>query len=102
MAAQKEQEDMGLFRSGKAAWLEQGGVQSLDAEQRALLLALTQLEQELGRELTPEEQAAIESLGATLQKGDAADIIRAVREMVQKPTDPKRRTDWSELRRKQG
>ncbi len=101
MPAPKDQEQQGIFRSGKAAWLERQGAQDLDSDQRALLLAFAQLEQELGRELTPEEQAALESLGATLQGGDAAAIVRAVHDMVQKPTDPQRKTDWSELRRKQ-
>lgn len=96
----KEQENSGVFRPGKADWLQQRGEEELDAEQRALLLALTQLEQELGRELTPEEQAAVASLSESLQGGGAADIVRAVQEMVQRPSDPKRKTDWSELRRK--
>ncbi len=100
MAKGKAQENESMFRPGKATWVKQQGDQALDADQRALLLALTQLEQELGRELTPEEQAVLESLGAGLQGGDAEAIIQAVREMVQRPSDPRRKIDWSELRRK--
>ncbi len=98
--ADPKDEQAQVFRSGKAAWLKKQGEKELDTDQRALLLALTRLEQELGRALTPEEQAAIESLSASIQGEDAENILRAVHEMVQKPSDPKRKTDWSELRRK--
>ncbi len=94
-----EKKEEGLFRPGKARWLQESG-NELTPEQRALLLAMAQLESELGRELSPDEQAAIAKLSAELTGYDSSDITRAVKQVVETPTDPKRRTDWSELRRK--
>jgi hypothetical protein len=89
-----------LFRSGKASWLTKKGARSLDEGQRALLLALTQLDAELGRDLTPEEEAALESLNHQMEDCDAEEIARAIQEVVEAPADPERKTSWTELKKK--
>ncbi len=89
-----------LFNPGKAEWLQHQGKQALNEEQRALLLALAQLESEKGRPLTPEEQETIQALAAGMKGYDAQEIARAVQQMVETPTDPNRKTSWPELRRR--
>ncbi len=91
--------DKAFLRPGKARWLQEKGAKSLDAHQRALLLALADLETELGRELSEEEQSALETIANSLGGYDPAEISRAVRQMVEAPSDPARKTDWPELKR---
>ncbi|HEY89209.1 MAG TPA: hypothetical protein G4N98_05680 [Thermoflexia bacterium] len=88
----------GLFRPGKADWLCKEGVQNLDSGQKALLLALVQLEAELGQELAPEESQALASLGEQLPGTGAEQLRQAMRQLVQSPPDPKRKTTWPELK----
>ena len=58
MGQQNEEQDT-VFNPGKARWLQDKGKEKLDEGQKALLLALTQLEADLGRELSDEEKQAI-------------------------------------------
>ncbi|MGC9358047.1 MAG: hypothetical protein ACP5GX_09275 [Anaerolineae bacterium] len=92
--------DKPLFRSGKASWLTKKGARSLDADQRAILLALTRLDAELGRDLTPEEEAALDTLNHEMGDSDAQRIAQAIQEVVEAPADPKRKTSWAELKKK--
>jgi hypothetical protein len=87
-----------LFNPGKARWLQEQGEGTLDEDQQALLLALAQLESELGRELSEEESAALESLSAHMEGFDPQLISDAVHQMVQKPADPSRKTKWPEFK----
>lgn len=87
-----------LFHPGKARWLQEKSAE-LDADQQALLLALAQLEAELGRELSEEETVALKVLAAQMDSFSSNKIIAAVREMVATPADPKRQTSWPELKR---
>ena len=92
-----EQDDIML--EGKARWLLEGGIDKLDDDERALLLALVSLEADTGRALTADEQAALaEILERTGMDGE--EITRAVRHMVEaKPTKTKK-LDWSDLKRR--
>jgi hypothetical protein len=92
-----ETSDKSLFRPGKARSLQEDK-EELDSSQRALLLALTQVESEMGRELSPEEKAAVEAICGKMDDADCEDIVRAVRKMVETPADPDRVTSWPELR----
>jgi hypothetical protein len=94
------EEENTLFRPGKARWLKNQGVSSLSSEQRALLLALAQLESALGRDVSDEEWEALESLTQDMQGFDPQDVARAVRQMVEAPADPERSISWPELKRK--
>ncbi len=89
-----------VFRPEKARWLREEGGKELTDGQRALLLAMAKLEQELGRELSTEEQAALQALGAQMEAIDPATIAEAVRQMVEAPADPARKTSWPELKRR--
>ena len=89
-----------VFNAGRAEWLRSKGADSLDADQKALLLALAQLEAEVGRQLSADEQSAIASLADGLQGFDSKEILRAVRRMVNEPADPKRQMSWEELKRR--
>jgi hypothetical protein len=90
--------DTSLFDAEKASWLKEGGAQELDAEQRALLLALAQLEAALGHDLSEDETEALDALGEQLPGFDAQDIAQAMQKVVDAPTDPNRETSWSELK----
>ncbi len=89
-----------VFNPGKARWLQERGTDELTGDQQALLLAMTQLEAELGRELSPEEQEAMERMASELDGFDPKDIVNAVQKMVSQPADPKRKTSWPELKRR--
>lgn len=89
-----------IFRPGKARWLQRKGAKALTAEQQALLLALVQLETDLGRTLSEDETAAVEALAGQLQGFDPQDIARAIRQMIETPADPQRQTSWAELRKR--
>ncbi len=88
-----------LFNPGKARWLHDKGGKALDEDQQGLLLALAQLETELGRELSAEESQALEALTSHMEGFNPDQITQAIRDMVQKPADPNRRTAWPELKR---
>ncbi|HEY4688293.1 MAG TPA: hypothetical protein VIK33_03190 [Anaerolineae bacterium] len=70
-----------LFVAGKAKWLLENA-RKLTPDQRALLLAVADLEQRRGRELTAEERAAIDSLAESQDGYDPEDIAKAVQHMV--------------------
>ncbi len=88
-----------VLRPGKAQWLKKASQRRLDEEQKALLLAFTQLESSLGNELTPEESDALESLAEGAEGFDVQALRRAVDEMVNAPSDPDRQVSWQELKR---
>lgn len=71
-----------VFSEGKARWLLQN-THELDEDQRALLLAMAELDKDTGRELTDEEHAALEKLAAETQGFDSAEIQSAVNKMVE-------------------
>ncbi len=89
-----------VFNPGQARWLREHGGQDLDEDQQALLLALAQLEKELGRELSEEESEAIEAMTAQMEGFNPEQIAAAVHEMVERPADPSRRTSWPEIKRR--
>jgi len=98
MAQLKDTSDH-VFNPGKAQWLREEGAQELDDNQQALLLALAQLEAELGRELSEEERTALETLSSQMHGFSPENIVEAVHKMVQQPADPARKTVWPELKR---
>ena len=94
----KEKEQESVFNPGQADWVQKKGSAGLTRDQQALLLALTQLEAETGRDFSEAEQAAIESLVANLEGFDPQEIQQAIHQMVNDPADPNRQTSWSELK----
>ena len=96
MTGYKNQKD-NLLNPGKARWLQDQGAKALDEAQKALLLALTQLEKDLGRNLSDEEKNALDSLANQLKEHDIDYIRNAVQQMVTKPADPDRQIDWPEI-----
>lgn len=95
----QQNEDKGtLFNPGKARWLQDKGGKQLDEGQKALLLALAQLEADLGRELSDEEKQAVDTLADQMKDSDIDAIKTAVRQMVNKPADPDRQTDWPDIK----
>lgn len=87
-----------LFNPGKARWLREKGSRQLSEDQQALLLAMTQLEAEMGRDLSDDEATAVEVLITQMQGFDPEDILTAVRQMVNQPAKPDRKTSWPELK----
>jgi len=88
-----------LMVAGKARWLLEGGVDELDDEERALLLALASLEAGTGRSITDEERAAIDQMVARAG-ADGDEITRAVKHMVEAKPKTNRALDWSELKKR--
>jgi hypothetical protein len=96
----KQKEQGSIFNPGQADWVQEKAAQGLTRDQQALLLALAQLETEMGRELSDDERAAIESLTGNLEGFDPQEIKAAIHQMVNNPADPHRQTSWSELKKR--
>jgi hypothetical protein len=73
--------------------------EDLSNEERALLLALISAETETGRDLSQEEQAAVNRLREQLGD-DAKALIEAVKQMVTAETKEAPALDWSELKKR--
>lgn len=71
-----------LFVAGKAKWLLDHA-RELTPDQRALLIAVTDLEQRQGRTLSAEERQAVDKLVAMQEGYDPGEIERAVQYMIQ-------------------
>ncbi len=88
-----------LFAKGKAQWLLENA-RKLTPDQRALLLALTNLDVAAGHQLTAEERAALEELSTQVEGYDASEIQQAMKHMVEAQTKRKV-VDWpKDLKRK--
>lgn len=70
-----------LFVFGKAKWLLENA-SKLSADQRALLLAVANLELSTGRQLTDEEHLAIDELAKAQDGYDPQEIENAVQHMI--------------------
>jgi len=88
-----------VFNPGQVEWVRKKAAQDLDEDQRALLLAMVQLEAEIGHELPPDERSATAALAGQLDGFDAQEIQKAIAKIVNQPADPNRKTSWSELRK---
>ncbi len=88
-----------LMVAGKARWLLEGGIDELDEGERALLLALANLEADTGRTVTQEEREALDRIAERSEK-DADDISQAIKHIVEAKTTKDRRLDWSALKRR--
>ena len=88
-----------LMVSGKARWLLEGGIDELDEGERALLLALANLEAGTGRTVTSEEREALDRI-AERSGRDAEEISRAIKHMVEAETKKTSLLDWSALKRR--
>jgi hypothetical protein len=86
-----------IMAAGKARWLLEGGVDRLDEEERALLLALVSLEADTGRELDKEEKEALDKILERVGV-DGEEIARAVRQMVEAEPKKSPKLDWSALK----
>jgi hypothetical protein len=75
-------EEESLFVAGKAKWLLENARQ-LTPEQRALLLAMADLDVQAGRALKPEERAALDELAAQAEGYDPAEIQQAMKHMIE-------------------
>jgi len=81
-----------LFVAGKAKWLLENA-RKLTPDQRALLLAMANLDVQVGRVITPDDRAALDALAAQVEGYDPAEIERAAKHMVEaKPTH--QAVDW--------
>ena len=88
-----------LFAQGKAQWLLENA-RKLSPDQRALLLAIVDLDVAAGRALNPEERAALDELAAQSEGYDASEIQQAMKHMVEAQTTRKV-VEWpKDLKRK--
>ena len=84
-----------VFREagGKAHWLIQH-IDELGEDERALLLAMVELDKDVGRKLTDEEHAAVDKLAAEMRGFDPAGIQAAVQKMVEGETKRQPVQEW--------
>ncbi len=82
-----------LFSAGKARWLLENS-QTLDEDERALLLAIAELSKDTGREMTEEEQAVLDKLATETQEFDVGEIQAAVQKMVKAKAKRKPGLEW--------
>lgn len=94
-----DEKESPVFNPGKADWVQEEGAERLDPDQKALLLALAQLEAELGRGLSEDEVSAVEKLAGELRGFDPGEIKAAVHQMVTEPADPERKVSWPDLKK---
>ena len=80
--------DDALFVAGKAKWLLENA-RKLTPDQRALLLAVADLEQSRGRQLSAEDRAAVDELAEAQEGYDPDDIEKAVQYMIKAKTKRK-------------
>ena len=73
------------------------GKKKLDDDQRALVLALAEVE--AGR-LSEEERAALDEMKAQVEEYDTEDLTRAVEHMVSAEAVADRKMDWPELKKR--
>lgn len=69
-----------LFAAGKAKWLLKN-IDKLSDDERGLLLAIANLEKDTGREITPEEQEALDQVAKNCGF-DPSEIAQAIDYMV--------------------
>ncbi len=81
-------EEEPLFVAGKAKWLLENA-RKLTPEQRALLLAMADLDVQSGRQLTAEERAALDELASQSDGYNPDEIEQAMRQMVKAQTQRK-------------
>jgi DNA replication initiation complex subunit (GINS family) len=82
-----------VFAAGKAKWLLKNA-EKLSEDERALLLAIIALEKDTGRELTPDEQKAIDELSAKIGDFKPDEIMDAVKQMVEAETTRRPVDEW--------
>lgn len=87
-----DKSDDRLFAAGKARWLLENA-RKLTPDQRALLLAVADLEQSRGRALSADERRALDKLVEAQEGYDPRDIERAVQHMV-KAKAKRKVVDW--------
>ncbi len=71
---------------------------ALDEQQKALLLAMAQVEAEAGRTFSEEDRRLLSRLREEVNAAGA--ITDAVQRLVSSPADPRRRLSWEELKRR--
>ncbi len=71
---------------------------ALDEQQKALLLAMAQVEAEAGRSFSEEDRQFLSRLREEVNAAGA--ITDAVQRLVSAPADPRRRLSWKELKRR--
>lgn len=89
-----------LLNPDKIEWLRDHAGKGLTQNQQALLLAMAQLETELGRQPTAAETQALESLAGQMEGFDPTDIASAIHRVVNQPTNPDRKVSWPKLKKR--
>jgi hypothetical protein len=86
-----------VFRAGGTRKLLEDGGKGLNDDERALLLALAEVDAE---HLTQKERAALEKLKAQVEDYDPEDLTRAVEHLVKAKPKEGSKLEWPELKRK--
>jgi hypothetical protein len=96
MAKRKEKKGSILQPDGIKR-LRARGKRKLDDDQRALVLALAEVEAD---RLSEEERTALDEMKAQVKEYDTEDLARAVEHMVSAEAAADRKMDWPELKKR--
>ena len=96
MAKRKKKEGSILQPDGVKR-LRARGKRKLDDDQRALVLALAEVEAD---RLSEEERTALDEMKAQVKDYDTEDLARAVEHMVSAEAAADRKMDWPELKKR--
>ncbi len=96
----KDKEQGTIFSAeGVRKLLEKHGGESLNDDERALLLALVETDAATGRSLSEKEKVALEKLKSQVEDYNASDLAQAIVHMVTSEPKENRKMDWPDVRR---
>ena len=94
-----EEKKSSIFNpEGVRRLLEEGGGRELNDDERALLLALVEVETETGSTLSEQELAAVEKLKSQVESYDPEALVQAVKHIVTCQTPDGETQEWPELK----
>jgi len=93
----KDKQTKPVFHLKGARWLLEGGGKGLTDDERALLLAMIEVDAE---NLNERERAAVDKLKEQVEDYDTNELAQAVARMVTAKPREDRKLEWPELERK--
>jgi hypothetical protein len=95
--AKRKEKKRAILQPDGVKRLRARGKKKLDDDQRALVLALAEVEAD---RLSEEERAALDEMKAQMKEYDTEDLARAVEHMVSAEAAADRKIDWPELKKR--
>ncbi len=85
-------------KKNRSFFRDEAQLDALDEQQKAILLAMAQVEAEAGRAFSEKDRQLLSRLREEVNAAGA--ITDAVQRLVSTPADPRRRLSWEELKRR--